>query len=106
MTLHDERTAEAELLRLLLAGDPNTFTAAEWGQLATRAHRLLDLLNENPGPGDERQRRLCWGVATAVHDPFHPSVAVLERALWHYLTDPDEDDYFDDDYCDCYHEDC
>ena len=94
MTLYRESIAEAQLLGLM-AGDPNTFPPAWWAQLAARAHRLLDLLDENPGPGDERHRRLCGEVVAAA---AHHNAAALDVALLHFLTDPEDEDYPDEDY--------
>lgn len=94
MTLNRESIAEAQLLGLL-AGDPNTFAPAQWAQLAAGAQRLLDLLDENPGPGDERQRGLCWEVMDAA---AHHNAAALHVALQHFLADPEDEDYLDEDY--------
>jgi hypothetical protein len=93
MTLDRESIAEAQLLGRL-AGDPNTFTSAQWAQLAARARRLLDVLDENPGPGDERQRRLCGGVEAAA---AHHNAAALDVALWHFLADPGDEDYSEEE---------
>jgi hypothetical protein len=93
MILYRESIAEVQLLGLL-AGDPNTLTPARWAQLKAGAHRLLDLLDENAGPGDERQRQFCAAVVSAAADR---NAAALDVALWHVLTDPDDEDYLGED---------
>lgn len=93
MTIYRETSAEAQMLGLL-AGYPNTFTQAHWVQLAAQAHHLLDLLDEDPGPGDERQRRLCAAVVDAA---AHHNAAALDVALCHFLIDSEDQDYLDED---------